>query len=256
MRSLELFQFPYGSDNYGVLLHSEATGETACIDAGDAQAASAALAANEWQLSHLFITHHHADHTAGLAALKSSTGCQVTGPSHQSGVIAGLDKKVGDGDRFEFAGKQVQVLHTPGHTMDMINFYLPEEQLVFTGDTLFALGCGRVFEGDAGMMWQSLTRLMALPEETQIYCSHEYTLANARFALTIDRDNADLQARAKQIEALRAENKTTIPSSIGLELATNPFLRAADPAIRLNLNMTDAGDADVFAEIRRRKDNF
>ena len=256
MRSLEVFQFPYGSDNYGVLLHSQTSGETACIDAGDAQAASAALAANDWELSHLFITHHHADHTAGLAALKSSTGCQVTGPRVQSQAIAGLDHKVGDGDCFEFAGKEVQVLHTPGHTMDMINFYLPEEQLVFTGDTLFALGCGRVFEGDASMMWASLTRLMALPEETQVYCSHEYTLANARFALTIDRDNADLQARAKQVEALRSDNKPTIPSSIGLELATNPFLRAANPAIRRYLEMPDASDADVFAEIRRRKDNF
>jgi hydroxyacylglutathione hydrolase len=256
MRSLEVFQFPYGSDNYGVLLHSQASGETACIDAGDAQAAIAALAVNDWELTHLFITHHHADHTAGLAALKSSTGCQVTGPRHQSQAIAGLDHKVGDGDRFEFACREVQVLHTPGHTMDMINFYLPEEQLVFTGDTLFALGCGRVFEGDASMMWDSLSRLMALPEETRVYCSHEYTKANARFALTIDRDNADLQARAKQVEALRSDNKPTIPSSIGLELATNPFLRTADPAIRHYLNMTDAGDAEVFAEIRRRKDNF
>lgn len=256
MRSLEVFQFPYGSDNYGVLLHSKTTGETACVDAGDAQAAVAALSVNNWQLTHLFITHHHADHTAGLAALKSSTGCQVTGPRHQSQAIEGLDNKVSEGDRFEFADKEVQVLQTPGHTMDMINFYLPEEQLVFTGDTLFALGCGRVFEGDTSMMWDSLSKLMVLPAETRIYCSHEYTLANARFALTIDRDNADLQARVKQVEALRSDKKPTIPSSIGLELATNPFLRAANPAIRRYLEMADASDADVFAEIRRRKDNF
>jgi len=215
MPSFELYQFPYGSDNYGVL-----------------------------------------DHTAGLSQLKSSMACRVIGPRDQSQPISGLDETVGDGDSFNFGGKLVQVLHTPGHTRDMINFYLPDEQLVFTGDTLFALGCGRLFEGDAVMMWDSLNKLMALPPQTRVYCSHEYTLANAQFAVTVDPDNSELLKRVEQIEALRSDGQPTVPSSIEVELATNPFLRAADPAIRQHLGLVDASDADVFAEIRTRKDNF
>ncbi len=256
MSKLKYYQFPYGTDNYGVLLHSSTTGETACVDAGDASAIENALNKTQWKLTHVFITHHHSDHTAGLQTIKSLTGCQAIGPSERSTSITGLDIFVGDLDQFLFAGLQVQVLHTPGHTNDMINFHLPEEQVVFTGDTLFALGCGRLFEGDARMMWQSLSRLAALPPQTRVYCSHEYTLANAEFALSIDPHNDALLARIVEIRQLRHENKATIPTSIQLELETNPFLRAANPDIRKHLGLESASDADVFAEIRLRKDRF
>lgn len=255
MASLEIFQYEYMSDNYGVLIHSAATGETAAVDAGDAAALLSALAQKGWSLTDLFITHHHADHTAGLAEVKKATSCTVTGPGLHSDV-AGLDRRVADGDTFQFAGTDVHVLHTPGHTTDMLNFHFPDESIVFTGDTLFALGCGRLFEGDAEMMWTSLGKLMALPADTTVYCSHEYTLANAEFAVTVDPHNETLQQRFSEIKALRAEGKPTVPTTIAAELATNPFLRAADTSIRQHLNMQNDSDAQVFAEIRKRKDNF
>lgn len=254
MNRLDIHQFTYGSDNYGVLVHDAASGETACIDAGDAQAAQQALTQTGWSLTHLLITHHHADHVAGLAALKKSSGCWVIGPSGSS--IQGIDDVVAGGDSFSFAGRDVQVLHTPGHTMDMLNFYLPDDELVFTGDTLFVLGCGRLFEGDAATMWQSLSVLARLPPDTQVYCGHEYTQANAAFAITVDPDNEPLAERVRKVDVLRADGKPTVPTTIGVELAENPFLRAGDAGIRRHLNMTDATDAEVFAEIRRRKDDF
>ena len=255
MADLQYFQFPYMSDNYGVLIHSDVTGETAAIDAGDASALLAELKQNGWQLTNLFVTHHHADHVEGLEEVKSATGCKVTGPAQHSN-IAGLDNKVSEGDVFQFAGCDVQVLHTPGHTTDMLNYYLPQQGVVFTGDTLFALGCGRLFEGNADMMWQSLNKLMALPAATKVYCSHEYTEANAKFAVTVDPENTALQSRFEEIKQLRSEGKATVPTTIAEELATNPFLRADDKSIRAHLGMADASDAEVFAVIRQRKDNF
>ncbi len=183
MAALECVQFTYGSDNYGVLLHDAATGQTACVDAGDAQATISALSARGWTLSHLLITHHHGDHTAGVMKIKQATQCLVIGPEPVSQPIAGIDTQVGDGDQFVFAERQVEVLHTPGHTIDMINFHFPDDKLVFTGDTLFSMGCGRLFEGDAAMMLASINKLKALPADTTVYCAHEYTATNARFAL-------------------------------------------------------------------------
>jgi len=195
MSELSLTQYAYMADNYGVLLHSEKTGQTACIDCGDAQATMAALAKQNWTLTDIWITHHHADHTAGVVELKSATGATVTGPEPLSASIDGLDKTLAGGDAFEFAGVDVQVIHTPGHTKDMINFYLPTEKLVFTGDTLFTMGCGRLFECDANTMHESLAKLTALPADTKVYSSHEYTLANVKFALSVDSDNEKLLAR-------------------------------------------------------------
>ncbi len=255
MATLEYFQFPYMNDNYGVLIHDSGTGETAAIDAGDASALLAALKEKGWALSHLLITHHHGDHTAGLAEVKRDTSCKVIGPAQHSD-IAGLDTTVVEGDTFRFAGLDVQVLHTPGHTLDMLNYYLPAEKVVFTGDTLFALGCGRVFEGTADMMWNSLTKLMQLPPDTTVYCSHEYTLANAEFAITVDPQNKALQTRLENVRTLRSQGKPTVPGKLSEELLTNPFLRASDASIRQHLGMTTATDAEVFAEIRLRKDNF
>jgi hydroxyacylglutathione hydrolase len=251
--SLKIHQFPYGGDNYGVLLHDAASGQTACIDPGDAAATFAALDQTGWTLSHIWITHHHGDHTAGLVEVKSATGAQVIGPK---GKISGIDKYLSQGDSFEFAGQSVDVIETPGHTLDMINFYLAGEKLAFTGDTLFALGCGRVFEGTPPQMWDSLQKLANLPDETVIYCSHEYTAANAAFALSVDPENDALKTRADQITDLRAAGKPTIPTDLALEKATNPFLRPHDPAIRAHLGMQTASDTEVFTEIRARKDRF
>lgn len=254
--ALEIYQYPYGPGaNYGVLLHDPSSGATASVDAGDASALRTALAKTGWSLSEIWITHHHADHTDGVEEIKAETGCTVIGPKPQSTPIAGVDTRYGDGESFSFSGHEVQVLHTPGHTKDMINFYLPKEGVVFTGDTLFVMGCGRLFEGDGPMMHDSLQKLAALPSDTVIYCSHEYTEANAEFALTVDPENAELREKAATVKALRAQGKPTVPTSLADELATNPFLRANDPAIRAHLGMESASDAEVFTEIRRRKDN-
>lgn len=256
MTRFQIHLFPYGSDNYGVLIHAPDTGETAMIDAGDAGAARAALASTGWRLSHILITHHHGDHTAGLADIKAETGCTVIGPREMSKPIAGIDVRVWDGDTFDFAGQGVRVIATPGHTTDMVNYYFPAQNAVFTGDTLFTLGCGRLFEGTPDMMWHSLSKLAILPPDTAVYGSHEYTLANAAFAETIEPDNPDLVARIAEVKALRAKGLPTVPSTIGHERATNPFLRASSPLIRARLGLTSATDAEVFAEIRSRKDRF
>jgi len=248
---LAIHQFGYNDDNYGVLLHDSERGETAIVDAGDATAAKAALVESGWSLTQIWITHHHGDHTAGLAEL-AVDGVEVFGPCG----VDNVDTILADGDSFAFAGRAVEVIATPGHTLDMLNFYLPFEKLAFTGDTLFAMGCGRLFEGNAPMMWKSLEKLMALPDDTVVYCAHEYTAANAQFALSVDPGNEALQRRAAAVDDLRAAGQPTVPTMIALEKATNPFLRVGDPAIRAHLGMEAASDAAVFGEIRARKDSF
>ena len=254
MAQLEQYQYPYNDDNYGVLLHCPDSGATVAIDSGDASATVAALNKTGWRLTDIWVTHHHGDHTAGIAELKTTFGAHVTGGIKTD--LAAIDTQVDNGAVFAFAGHEVRVIATPGHTLDMVNFYLPDERIIFTGDTLFALGCGRLFEGDATIMWPSLEKLIALPDDTIIYCSHEYTQANARFALSIDPHNSALQARSVEIDKLREQGKPTVPTTMALEKATNPFLRPADAAIRQQLAMSNADNVDVFAEIRRRKDNF
>ena len=248
---LALHQFGYNNDNYGVLLHDPERGETALVDAGDAAAAEAALAESGWPLTQIWITHHHGDHVAGLAEL-AGDGVEVFGPCG----VDHVDTLVAGGDSFAFADREVEVIATPGHTLDMLNFHLPAEKLAFTGDTLFAMGCGRLFEGDAPMMWNSLEKLMALPDDTVVYCAHEYTAANARFALSVDPGNEALQRRAAAVDELRAAGQPTVPTLMALEKATNPFLRAGDPGIRAHLGMEADSNAAVFGEIRARKDSF
>ena len=257
MSGLICYQFAYLSDNYGVLLHCPKTGKTAAIDAGDPAAYQQALATTGYRLDEIWITHHHWDHTDGLAELKQATGAKVIGPANTKETIAALiDQGVREGDEFTFADRVVHIIQTPGHTLDMVNFYLPSEPLLFSGDSLFVLGCGRLFEGDGPMMWDSLSKLRALPEDTVIYSSHEYSLANAAFALSIEPENKALQARASWIEKQRDEGKPTVPSTMKDELASNPFLRPDSEAIRAHLAMLDASDEAVFTEIRKRKDNF
>lgn len=254
MSALEYHQFPCLSDNYGVLVHDPEANVTASIDAPEATAVSAALAEKGWSLTHILNTHHHHDHTGGNLALKAETDCTIVGPKVSD--IPGLDVGVGDGDTYTFGTTDFAIIETPGHTVDHITYYSAASGVAFAGDTLFALGCGRVFEGTPPQMWQSLKKLMALPPETVIYCGHEYTQSNARFAVTVDPGNEQLKARAADIDAARSRGEATVPTTIALELATNPFLRAGDPDVQATLGMTGADEADVFAEIRRRKDNF
>lgn len=256
MQPLELEIFVCRSDNFGVLLHCPETKLTASIDAPDFDAITAAADRRGWQLSHIFTTHHHLDHVEANLALKERYGCEIIGPLDEAVAIPGLDRAVADGDSFEFGPHAVAVIGTPGHTAGHVCYHLPDSKLLFAADTLFALGCGRLFERPAADMWHSLQKLAVLPDETAVYFGHEYTLSNARFALTIDPENERLAARAKEIEALRADGRFTIPTTIGLEKETNPFLRAADPAIRRLLVMEARTNEEVFAEIRRRKDNF
>lgn len=256
MKPLELEVFPCRSDNFGVLVHDPESGLTASIDAPEEQPIIDAAARRGWTITHIFTTHHHTDHVEANLALKEKFGLEIIGPVNEAVAIPGLDRTVADGDEFHFGDHLVRVIETPGHTAGHICFHFPDDKILFAADTLFALGCGRLFERSASDMWSSLQKLAVLPDETAIYFGHEYTLSNARFALTIDPDNERLKTRAAEIEALRADGKSTIPTMMGLEKETNPFLRPADPAIRRNLIMEGRTNEEVFAEIRKRKDNF
>ncbi|RYC04532.1 hydroxyacylglutathione hydrolase [Ciceribacter ferrooxidans] len=256
MKALELEIFLCRSDNFGVLLHCHESNLTASIDAPEYAPIVAMADRRGWNITHILTTHHHGDHVEANLALKDRYQCDIVGPRDEAVAIPGIDRAVGDGDSFDLGGHVVQVIETPGHTAGHVCYHFPDSKLLFAADTLFALGCGRLFERPAADMWHSLQKLAALPDETAVYFGHEYTLANARFALTIDPDNERLKVRAGEIEALRAEGKFTIPTTIGLEKETNPFLRASDPAIRRNLLMEGRTNEEVFAEIRRRKDHF
>lgn len=252
--ALDIRQFPCLSDNYGFLLHDRETGATAAVDTPDADAVARECEAAGWRLTHILNTHHHPDHAGGNLALKERFGVAILGPATES--IPGRDVALKEGDTVEIGASRARVFDTPGHTAGHIVYVFDEDGAAFVGDTLFALGCGRLFEGTAEQMWASLTKLAALPDDTAVYCAHEYTQANARFAVSVDPDNAALADRAADIDAARARGEATVPTRIGLEKATNPFLRAADPALRARLGLEEASDAEVFAEVRRRKDAF
>jgi hydroxyacylglutathione hydrolase len=253
MPSLDIHQFPCLSDNFGVLIHDPETAVTASIDAPDAEQVAAALHEKGWRLTHILVTHHHADHTGGNLELKGETHCTIIGPRAEQARVPGLDQAVAEGDSLRFGGFDVRVLDTPGHTAGHITYWLPEAGVAFVGDTLFALGCGRVIEGNHRMMWTSLQKLMRLPPHTSLYCGHEYTQANAKFALTIEPENDALQKRAKEVNDLRAAGKATLPTRVDLELATNPFLRPDSPAIQKRLGMVGRPEWEIFGEIRERK---
>jgi len=248
---LEIEIVPCLTDNYAYLVKA---GEVcAVVDPSEPGPVRAALARRGWHLSHILNTHHHLDHTGGNLALKQAYGAKVVGPAKDAARIPGLDIGL-DETGWSFGGLAVQVLEVPGHTRGAISFVMAGN--AFTGDTLFAMGCGRLFEGDPAMMWASLSKLMRLPDETRIWCGHEYTNANGRFALTLEPDNRALAARMDEVAALRRAGRPTLPSTMALEKTTNPFLRPDSPAIRQTLGMKDADTVAVFAEIRRRKDRF
>ncbi|MGD9784767.1 MAG: hydroxyacylglutathione hydrolase [Hyphomicrobiaceae bacterium] len=253
MSRLDIHQFPCLSDNFGVLIHDPQSGATASIDAPEVYPIERALDAKGWKLTHILTTHHHADHTQGNEELKEATGCTIVGPKGEAAKIPGIDVAVGDGDHYRFGTLDLRIIATPGHTLGHIAYVCDTAGVAFVGDTLFAMGCGRIFEGTPEQMHASLQKLAALPGETAVYCGHEYTLSNGRFALTIEPDNATLQKRVAEVEVARKAGRATLPTTIAEELATNPFLRAHVPAIQQRLGMSGAPIWQVFAEIRERK---
>jgi hydroxyacylglutathione hydrolase len=254
--AIEIEQFMCRADNFGVLIHDPESGDTALIDAPEEAPILDAIKRTGWTPKLLLITHHHADHVEANLALKQRFGLKIVGPEAEWDKIPGIDEAVKEGSTIGFGNEDIEVISTPGHTAGHVTYYLPQSGVAFAADTLFALGCGRLLECKPPVMFESLQKLMRLPAATKVYCGHEYTLSNARFALTVDPTNSALKERATKIEALRAENKPTLPTTIGEELSTNPFLRWHDPAIRKNLGLEKASDVEVFAEIRKRKDIF
>ncbi len=254
---LELLTIPARSDNYAFLVHDHASGATAVIDVPDAAPVQAALADRGWKLTDIWLTHHHDDHTEGVAPLKAIyPRARVYGAAADVHRLPPLDQSLKDGDSFSFGGEVVRVLDVSGHTVGHIAFHLPGSGYVFTADSLMALGCGRVFEGTFPQMWASLSKLAALPPATTVCSGHEYTAANAKFALTIEPGNEALKFRADAIAKARDKGTPTVPSILSDELATNPFLRASHASVKAALGLKDASDEDVFAEIRQRKDRF
>jgi hydroxyacylglutathione hydrolase len=243
-------------DNFGYLVHDEATGRTASIDAPEAEAIKAALARRGWELTDIFITHHHIDHVEAIAELKGEFDARVVGPRAEADKIDGLDVLVGGGDTVTLGETSFDIYDAPGHTLGHIVFHDPVGQSLFSADALFSLGVGRMFEGTPGPMWEGVKALRALPDATLVYCGHEYTASNARFALSIDPGNLALQRRAAEVTALRAAGKPTIPFRLGEDKAANPFLRADAPELAAHYGLDGADPAAVFAAIRKGKDNF
>jgi len=241
-------------DNYGVLLHDPANGATAAIDAPEAAPVETALKTTGWLLSDILVTHHHADHTGGIAELKERYGCRVVAPRGEAARIPLVDATVREDDEVRVGALRGRVLETPGHTAGHISYFFPADKLAFVGDTMFSIGCGRVIEGTAEMMWQSLLKLRALPDNTRIYCGHEYTKANIRFAKTVEPVNAALKERETEVEKLLAAGQPTIPSIMRAEKAANPFLRADLPEVASSVGLAGSPAWKVFAEIRARKD--
>jgi hydroxyacylglutathione hydrolase len=250
--TLTVRQFPCLSDNYGFLIRDDATGKTACIDTPDAAAILAELTTAGWGLDFIFNTHWHPDHAGGNAEIQAKTGCHIVGPAEVT-RIAPLDRTVVGGDSVALGETTFQVIETGGHTLGHIAYFDDADRVAFVGDTLFALGCGRLFEGKPEQMWASLSRLAALPDETRVYCAHEYTASNARFALSVDEAPA-LRARADAVFAARERGEWTVPTTIGLEKATNPFLRA--PLLAARVGKAGAPDYEAFAAVRAAKDSF
>jgi hydroxyacylglutathione hydrolase len=255
MSELVIRQIPVLKDNYVYLIHEPQSGATGVVDPSVAPPVLDAAKAEGWRITHILNTHHHNDHTGGNREIKETTGCVIVGPRADHDRIPGIDIDVGDGDTYEFGQEKAKVFDVPGHTRGHIAFWFGNSRALFCGDTLFIMGCGRTFEGTAAQMWNSLSKLKALPPETRVFCAHEYTQSNAKFALTVEPENRDLVARAAMIDAMRAEGKSTVPGTLAEEFKTNPFLRADLPALQAAAG--SPGDSvATFASIRLRKDKF
>jgi hydroxyacylglutathione hydrolase len=249
----EIRLFPCLTDNFGYLIHDPASKATASVDAPEAAPTINALEAEGWTLTDILVTHHHGDHVGGIVELKQKYNCRVVAPHDKTAKIPLVDVRVKQGDIVKVGTLLARVLETPGHTLDHISFVFDDDKALFAADTLFSIGCGRVFEGTYPMMWDSLLKLRALPDDFRLYCGHEYTAANVKFALTIEPNNPDLKARAEEVTRLRAAGKPTIPTLLGDEKKANVFLRADEPAVAASVHLKGASTADVFGELRERK---
>lgn len=256
MATLEIEQIPVLNDNYVYLLREPASGAVAAVDPSVHEPVLARLAQKHWKLTHVLNTHHHHDHTGGNLGLKEATGCTVVGYRGDAERIPGIEVQVDDGETYRLGQEDAKVIFIPGHTRGHIAFHFGASHALFCGDTLFSLGCGRLFEGTPAQMWSSLGKLRALPDETRVYCGHEYTQSNARFALTIEPGNQALLARSAEVDAARAKGLATVPSLMKVERAANPFLRADAPGVARAVGLAAADAVEVFAEVRRRKDVF
>lgn len=252
----ELVTIPCLTDNYAFLVHDPDSGATAVVDVPDAGPILVELDKRGWKLSDVLLTHHHWDHIDGLPALLERAPARVWGAKADAHRLPPLDHALSDGDRFEFGGEEAHVYDVSGHTIGHIAFHFPASRLLFTADSLMAMGCGRLFEGSPALMWQSLCKLAALPDDTLVCSGHEYTASNMRFALSLEPDNPALILRSREVTAAREAGLPTVPSTLALERQTNPFLRATEPGLKAAIGMADAEDALVFAEIRARKDKF
>ncbi|AEI37389.1 MAG: hydroxyacylglutathione hydrolase [Zymomonas mobilis subsp. pomaceae] len=240
--SVEILAVPAFETNYIWILHDKVSNKTVVVDPGEAAPVFAALKKHGWTVDQIWNTHWHKDHTGGNEDIKAETGCDVIGPAHEKHPIPGMNRPVDEGDEVAIGSLQARVMAVPAHTVGHVAYYLPDHKMLFCGDTLFAMGCGRLFEGTADQMWQALQRFSKLPPDTKVYCGHEYTQDNGHFALTVDPDNLALQERVKEVDKLRADKKITLPSTIALEWATNPFMRTKNP--------------EELAKLREAKDNF
>jgi len=253
---LNIHLVPCLSDNYAYLVHEPSTNSVAVVDPSESAPVNAALEKHKLKLTHILNTHHHFDHTGGNLDLKEQHKARVVGPRADRERIPGIDEEVGEGDVWVFGAAKAKIFDIPAHTKGHIAFWFEADKAVFTGDTMFAMGCGRLFEGTPAQMWSSLSKLAALPADTRVFCGHEYTLSNGKFAVTLEPANAALKKRMAEVESLRAGGRPTIPSTIGLERETNPFLRPTSPELRKSLGLETADVVEVFAETRRRKDVF
>jgi hydroxyacylglutathione hydrolase len=253
---LEVFMFPCLSDNYGYLIHDPIQNLTASIDTPDVHAIEEALNQNNWELDYIINTHHHYDHAGGNLELKKKTNCKIIGPMQDKDRIPGIDQTIEHAEEFMFGSFTVKGFHTPGHTTGHMVYHFEDQNIAFVGDTIFAMGCGRLFEGTPEQMLNSLDIIMSWPGETMLYCAHEYTQSNAEFAITVDGKNEDLLKRKSEVDALREKLIPTVPTKLEIEKKTNPFLRSDDKEIRLELGMMASSRSEVFAEIRSRKDQF
>ncbi len=253
---LEIIQLPVLTDNYIYIIHEPNSKETAVVDPAIAQPVFDLLNNNGWRLNYILNTHHHSDHVGANLEIKNKTDCQIIGVEKDQKRIPGSDIKLKQGDEVKLGSQIAKVIETPGHTLGHIVYYFSDSDALFCGDTLFSMGCGRLFEGSAEQMWYSLQRLKSLPKQTKIYCAHEYTQANSQFALTLEPDNKQLDDRIKEVNNLRAANKATIPTSLEQELMTNPFLREDSLTLQQSIDMIGMPVIDVFRKIRQLKDSF
>jgi hydroxyacylglutathione hydrolase len=256
MSHIEVHQFICREDNFGVLLHDHKSGATISIDAPDATKIADELKRRGWQLTHILVTHKHEDHVAGNLELKHEFGCKIFGPDLEREHIPGISKNLKAGDKLEIATRKIDVYGCPGHSSGHIAFHFPDDYLLFAGDTLFSLGCGRIFEGTPAQMHQSVNQFRKLHPITSVFCGHEYTLSNGRFAMTVEPGNRDLARRYTEVQNLREKGQVTLPTTIGDELKANPYLRCASPEIRATLGLDGASDVEVFAALREAKNNF